>query len=144
LLIVVAVILIIAAIAIPNLLRSRISANEALAVGSLRTLNASCAAYSSTWNVGFPVLLSYLGPGTPATSTAAGLIDSLLAAGNKSGYMFNYISGAPSAGQVRTYTIAASPVLVDKTGKRYFFTDQSGVIRQNIGAAATVASPPIQ
>lgn len=144
LLIVVAVMLVIAAIAVPNLLRSKISANEASAVGSLRTLNSACAAYASTWNVGFPVLLSYLGPGAPTTSKAAGLIDSLLAAGNKSGYTFTYVSGAPAGGQVRTYTVTANPVAVDKTGKRYFFTDQTGVIRQNFGAAATAASLPIQ
>src|SRR5579863_1509380 len=87
LLIVVAIILIIAAIAIPNLLRSRIAANQASAVGSLRTLNTAEITYSSTYNVGFTYSLGYLAP--PAgnanpTSTAAGLIDSVLASGSKS------------------------------------------------------------
>ena len=62
LLIVVAIILIIAAIAIPNLLRSRIAANQASAVGSLRTLNTAEITYSSTYNVGFTATLSYLAP----------------------------------------------------------------------------------
>ena len=87
LLIVVAIILIIAAIAIPNLLRSRIAANQASAVGSLRTLNTSEVTYSSTFNVGFSVDLQSLAPTATAaanpTSTAAGLIDSVLAGGIK-------------------------------------------------------------
>ena len=65
LLIVVAIILIIAAIAIPNLLRSRIAANQASAVGSLRTLNTAEVTYASTYNSGYAAALSYLGP--PAT-----------------------------------------------------------------------------
>jgi type IV pilus assembly protein PilA len=82
LLIVVAIILIIAAIAIPNLLRSRIAANEASAVGSLRTLNTSEVTYNSTYpNAGFACSLAALGPpasGASASSSAAGLIESNL------------------------------------------------------------------
>ena len=76
LLIVVAIILIIAAIAIPNLLSARMSANEASAVGSMRTLNTACITYSSTWGIGFPAAFSNLGPAASASSTAADLIDS--------------------------------------------------------------------
>ena len=98
LLIVVAIILIIAAIAIPNLLRSRIAANQASAVGSLRTLNTAEITYSSTYNVGFTYSLPYLAPpqrhSANPTSTAAGLIDSVLAGGSKSGYSFTYSPGA--------------------------------------------------
>src|SRR5271169_2329155 len=86
LLIVVAIILIIAAIAIPNLLRSRIAANQASAVGSLRTLNTAEITYSSTFNVGFSQTLAYLSPPAGAAnpaSTAAGLIDSVLSGGSK-------------------------------------------------------------
>src|SRR5437764_13645422 len=92
LLIVVAIILIIAAIAIPNLLRARIAANEASAVGSIRTLNTADVTYSSTYpDKGFTCTLSNLGPpagSAAATSTAAGLVDSVLASGVKSGYSF--------------------------------------------------------
>lgn len=144
LLVVVAIILIIAAIAVPNLLRSKSSANEASAVGSLRTLNSTCTTYSSTWAKGFPVSLSNLGPGKPATSTAADLIDSVLAGGTKSGYRFTYTSGAPTNGIISTYTITASPQTPNVTGTRYFFTDQTAVIRYNIGGAATATSKPIQ
>ena len=143
LLVVVAIILIITAIAIPNLLRSRMAANEASAVGSLRTVNAACINYSSTWGTGFPVSLSYLGPGKPATATAADLVDTLVSGGTKSGYTLIYVSGAPTNGKISTYTISASPVVPGKSGGRYFFTDQSGVIRYNAAASATLASPPI-
>ncbi|HYL86416.1 MAG TPA: type II secretion system protein [Candidatus Angelobacter sp.] len=143
LLIVVAVTLIIAAIAIPSLLRSKIAANEASAVGTLRTVNAACTNYSSAWGTGFPVSLSYLGPGTPATTTAADLVDSLVAGGVKGGYTLTYVSGAPSGGKILTYTITANPTVLNQSGVKYFFTDQSGVIRQNSGGPATVASTPI-
>ena len=87
LLIVVAIILIIAAIAIPNLLRSRIAANEASAVGSIRTLNTSEVTYASTYpNVGFNVLANLGGAG--GSATGAGLIDAVLASAVKSGYVF--------------------------------------------------------
>src|SRR5450755_2652663 len=89
LLIVVAIILIIAAIAIPNLLRSKMAANEASAVSSLRSLNTASVAYSTTYNQ-YPTAISDLGPGPPS-STSADLIDNLLAAATvstapKSGY----------------------------------------------------------
>src|ERR1700674_593265 len=88
LLIVVAIILIIAAIAIPNLMRSKMAANEASAVAALRTLNTSCVAYSTTWGQ-FPGALASLGPvasGSAPTSATADLIDSVLAGGTKAGY----------------------------------------------------------
>src|SRR5258707_5424436 len=96
LLIVVAIILIIAAIAIPNLLRSRMAANEASAVGSVRTINTSEVTFSSTYpSVGFASTLGALGGtatvcagATGATSTNACLLDSVLQAGTKSGYVF--------------------------------------------------------
>src|SRR5512140_808323 len=88
LLIVVAIILIIAAIAIPNLLRSRIAANEASAVGSIRTINTSEVTFASTYpNVGFGTLAMLGGAG--GSATGAGLIDAVLASGVKSGYAFN-------------------------------------------------------
>ncbi len=143
LIIAVGIILVLAAIAIPSFMRSRISANEAAAVASLRTLTAACTAYSTTWGQGFPVKLANLGPGTPATSSAADVIDSVLAAGTKSGYTFVYVSGAPNNGKIVSYTINANPITVNKTGTRYFFTDQSGVIRYNFGGSASVASKPL-
>src|ERR1022692_4576001 len=84
-------ILIIAAIAIPNLLRSRMAANEASAVGSIRTINVAAINYSSTFGKGYPTTLAALGPspdGSAPTEAQAGLIPSEIASGNKNGYTF--------------------------------------------------------
>jgi len=144
LLIVVAIILIIAAIAIPNLLRSRMAANEASAVGSLRTINTAAVGYWTTYNIGYPGTLAMLGPGSPATSATADLIDSVLSAGVKSGYSFVYTAGAADAqGNINTYTLTAVPTNSGVTGQRTFFTNQSGVIRANATGTADVNSTPI-
>ena len=146
LLIVVAIILIIAAIAIPNLLRSRIAANQASAVGSLRTLNTSEATYSSTYNEGYSYTMAYLAPdptGNAPTSTAAGLIDSILAGGAKSGYSFTYVPGASdSTGRINAYDFTAVPI-TSNTGTNYYYTDQSGVIRQNSTTTAESTDSPL-
>jgi prepilin-type N-terminal cleavage/methylation domain-containing protein len=135
LLIVVAIILIIAAIAIPNLLRSRIAANEASAVGSLRTINTAEVTYNTTYpSVGFAGLTA-MGPasGGTATSAAAGLIDANLAGGQKSGYNFTVTAG--SGTPVASYESTAAPVTPGTTGQRYFCSDSSGVIQYNASAA---------
>jgi len=153
LLIVVAIILIIAAIAIPNLLRSRIAANQASAVGSLRTLNTAEVTYATTYNTGYTASLGNLGP--PATgnpvATAAGLIDSVLSGGNstattsaKSGYQLVYTPGvADSSGRINIYGITATPISVGTTGTNFYYTDMSGVIRQNSTAVAGSSDSPL-
>jgi len=143
LLIVVAIILIIAAIAIPNLLRSKMAANEASAVGSLRSINTACVTYASTYGIGFPLALANLAPNATPTSAAADLIDNVLATGTKSGYSFNLVAANLSGAVYQTYTATGEPVSLNQTGNRYFFTDQSFVIRQNVGATASVGSVPI-
>jgi len=149
LLIVVAIILIIAAIAIPNLLRARISANEASAVSSLRTMNTACISYDTSYGA-FPPLQADMGPATPAgstpTSTDADLLDSVMAvtaatAVGKSGYIITY--AAVGVAPVTTYTINADPVTQNGTGVRHFFTDQSAVIRANPSAVASVTDSPL-
>ena len=142
LLIVVAIILIIAAIAIPNLLRSKMAANEAAAVAALRTINTSSVAYSTTYGA-YPGALASLGPmtGTSPTSATADLIDSVLALGIKSGYNITYTPGAGTP--VGSYTIAAAPVTLGVSGQRGFFTDQSGVIRADPAGSATASSTPL-
>ena len=142
LLIVVAIILIIAAIAIPNLMRAKITANQASAVGSLRAINTACIAYSTSYGQ-FPATLINLGPisgGGAASSAAADLIDSVLASGNKSGYLFIYTPGANN----QSYSITATPLTAGTTGQNMYYTDPSGVIRVDTsGSGATNASTPI-
>jgi prepilin-type N-terminal cleavage/methylation domain-containing protein len=147
LLIVVAIILIIAAIAIPNLLRSKMAANEASSVATLRTYNTSIVAYETTYATAPTTSFSQLGPSTTPSSTSADLVDNLLgiAAPIKSGYGFVYTPGTAAAnGSVATYTIIATPTTQNVTGQRRFFTDQSGVIRQTTDASVPSAtSTPI-
>jgi prepilin-type N-terminal cleavage/methylation domain-containing protein len=161
LLIVVAIILIIAAIAIPNLLRSRIAANQASAVGSLRTLNTAEVTYATTYNTGYSATLGDLGPnatGQNPVATAAGLIDEVLSGtlgsgggsgaqatvSDKSGYQFTYTPAATdSSGRINTYSITATPISVGTTGTNFYYTDQSGVIRQNSTAVAGSSDSPL-
>ena len=148
LLIVVAIILIIAAIAIPNLLRSRIAANEASAVGSIRTINTAEVTYNATYpDCGFTSLTNLGGPG--GFVTGAGLIDSVLANGAKSGYSFAATASGGGACSLGTpnpntlYTVVGDPQNA-QTGTRHFFSDQSGVIRANATTAATASDGPLQ
>jgi len=146
LLIVVAIILIIAAIAIPNLLRSRIAANQASAVGSMRTINTAAITYASTYNAGYPTTLQAMQPpaGTAnPTASAAGLVDSVLASGSKSGYTFSYSPGTAVGGRIDTYNLNAAPTTPGTTGTNFYFTDQSGVIRQNSTGTASASDSPL-
>ena len=138
LLIVVAIILIIAAIAIPSLLRARIAANESSAVGSLRTLNtAQISYYSSFPSVGFATVLANLAGVScaPPGSSSACLIDTQLASGTKSGYTFTIggLAGTPNA----SYQFRADPVAPSKTGIRYFCTFADAVIRTGTTSLTT-------
>jgi type II secretory pathway pseudopilin PulG len=136
--------LIISAIAIPNFLRARMAANEA-SMRSLRALNESASVYSTTYGA-YPSSLGALGPSPSPSSTAANLIDSALANGTKSGYVFVYygIFDPAGKGEAERYIITASPVTPRTTGMRYFFTDQSGTIRTESNRVATAESPPIE
>src|ERR1700730_12777834 len=142
LLIVVAIILIIAAIAIPNLLRAKIAANQASAVGSLRTLNTACIAFSTSYGQ-FPATLTSLGPvgsGGTASSTSADLIDSVLSAGTKSGYVVTSTAGSSN----QSYSITAKPITAATTGQNMYYTDQSGLNRVDTsGTGAGASSTPI-
>ena len=140
LLIVVAIILIIAAIAVPNLLRSRMAANESSAAGSERTIATSNVTYATTYGIGYSADLLSLGcpttgcVNTPATSDEADLIDSQLASGLKSGYTFTYLPG-PGAGTpadpINTFTNDATPTTLNTTGVSAFCVDQSNVVRKD-------------
>ncbi|HXY13973.1 MAG TPA: prepilin-type N-terminal cleavage/methylation domain-containing protein [Terriglobales bacterium] len=141
LLIVVAIILVIAAIAIPNLLRSKIAANESSAVQSLRTISSAQTSYSSTYpTVGYASTLAALGPASSAgcaatpTSTNACLLDWVLSnaiPGNapKSGYYFTNPVVTTAGGINVTYEIDATPALVNESGVRGFCASTDAVIR---------------
>lgn len=144
LLIVVAIILIIAAIAVPNLLRARMSANESSAGYSSRTLSTANVTYSSTYGIGYAGDLQHLGPdATPgvASSSRADLIDSVLAVATtstsgKSGYYFVYTAGPAGATPVTNdqnlaFSILAVPVQPGTTGTSTFCADQSNVIKKD-------------
>ena len=137
LLIVVAIILIIAAIAIPNLLKARISANESSAVGTVRTISTATVQFAAQCpNLGFPLTVALMGPG-PGDCTGAGIIDLVIVGGSKSGYNFVYAAGPANAQNVvSTYTYKADPITPSVTGQRHFYLDQTGVIRYNQNAAA--------
>jgi len=140
LLIVVAIILIIAAIAIPNLLRARMAANESSAVASVRSVNTAEITYNSTYpTVGFsPDLVSLGGPigaaCVPAQATAC-LIDAVLsnngnpAGSGKSGYLFNAPAGTKTGTVSVGYTVQAVPITINQTGIRAFCAEEDSVVR---------------
>jgi type IV pilus assembly protein PilA len=154
LLIVVAIILIIAAIAIPNLLRSRMAANEASAVGSVRSINTAEVTYAAAYpDTGYAALLTNLGgtaaacaPPAVATTTAACLLDATLSSGNKSGYTFTAVGAIVGTGTVvNTFVSTAVPQGIGSTGQRGFGSDQTGVVRYTLtGVAPTNASSALQ
>lgn len=148
LLVVVAVILIIAGIAIPNFLRSKMAANETAAVANMRTITTSNVVYSTTYGIGYAASLAKMAappPPGPVTANAAGLIDNILAAGTKSGYVYTYLAGPVSAGgTIDAYTLKADPLTPNITGTRHFFVDATGVIRFNSAAPAGPADTPVQ
>jgi prepilin-type N-terminal cleavage/methylation domain-containing protein len=144
LLIVVAIILVIAAIAIPNLMASRMAANESSAVQETRAITTAEVVYSTQYNIGFAPLLVNLGDSGPVSSTSAGLIDAILAAGTKSGYSFTYAALNPDPStHYQSFTLNADPLNPGYSGRKHFFTDQSAVIRVNLAAASTVSDPAI-
>ena len=145
LLVVVAVILIIAAIAIPNFLSTRMRANETSAVQSLRNICTAQMVYSTTWGVGFADALPKLsGNGVVVDQNNAGLIDTALAAGLKSGYIITLTPGIVDAqGNLMTFSVTADPQVPGSSGVRHFYADQTSVIRFNPSVPAGPTDLPI-
>jgi type IV pilus assembly protein PilA len=149
LLIVVAIMLIVAAIAIPRLLTARMAANESSAAQSLRTMNSAQITYQSTYpTVGYAASITALGPSavtcTTPSSTNACLIDYVLAQATasstpKSGYYFNV--GATAGGGINNdYTIGGSPAILNVNGTRGFCSNSDGVVRYTTPAGAPVTT----
>ncbi len=147
LLIVVAIILIIAAIAIPNLLRARIAANESSAVSSVRTINTAEVTYQTAYpTTGYANTLAALGPTSATTCTpavgSACLIDWVLAqaapgTAGKSGYVFAATPLVPLNGINTSYVLGASPVTYNQSGIRNFCSGDDAVLRFNAGASGS-------
>ena len=155
LLIAVAIILVIAAIAIPNLLEARKSANEASAVGSIREIRSAEFSYYSTYTaVGFALKLGDLGGTSPCTpsSTTGCLIDNFLATATpggtgKSGYYFLATGISSGATLNSEFAIGASPIEFNRTGNRNFCTTNDGVLRSQPGSTGALPVndvPPCQ
>jgi prepilin-type N-terminal cleavage/methylation domain-containing protein len=144
LLIVVAIIGIIAAIAIPNLLASRRAANESSAIGSLRTITGAQATYQTTYGGG----KDYATAGTILSASNVNLIDTVLSGGKKSGYSYTFTGAVSTSTSPSTFSVVAVPQstgALTATGTRGFYVDQAGVITYTTdGSAPTAASTPIQ
>jgi type IV pilus assembly protein PilA len=126
--IVVAIIALLAAIAIPNLLRARLNANEAAAISSLRTISTACESFRAAQSpVTYPANLAALSGANPP------YIDNTLGTGTKQGYTFAY---APVG--ANQYNCTGTPVTPNVTGTRIFFVDASGVIRLNNAAGLPI------
>jgi len=154
LLIVVAIILIIAAIAIPNLMRARMAANESSAVNSIRTVTTAEITYQSAYpTVGYaPALVNLggaLGVACTPSSTTACIIDSVLAndgnpAGSgKSGYRFTTGTGAVAGGVNIGYTILGAPITINSTGIRAFCAEEDAVIRVDPAGVCSNTEPGV-
>jgi prepilin-type N-terminal cleavage/methylation domain-containing protein len=147
LLIVVAIILIIAAIAIPNLLRARMQANEASAVASIHAINTAEISYSSSYpTVGFAGSLLSLGDGgtSPCAASSAGAcyLDSVLTSGTKTGYIFTYTPNASTP--TLDYTLNVDPSNRGVTGQRSFYSSSSNITRYNTTSSAASTDSPLQ
>jgi type IV pilus assembly protein PilA len=139
LLIVVAIILIIAAIAIPNLLRSKMAANESSAAGSVRSIVTAQVTYSTTYGIGYATTLAALGStgaGCVATSTAACLIDPVMTSGTKSGFNL----GTSTTNATANFVATAVPVTLNTTGNRSFCADETLVVRFQPAVSTVAAS----
>ncbi len=136
LMIVIAIIAIIAAIAIPNLIEARKGANEAAAIGGLRSISTAQNLYREQDKDGNSTL--EYAPSLTALATHGSLIDGVLASGTKQGYIFSIVA----AGSF-TWSARADPQQPTKSGDRYFFIDDTGVIRFTRTGPADQNSPPI-
>lgn len=130
--------------------RSQVALRQASTVGSLRTINTAEMTYAETYKTGYSPTLAALGPSTgnaQPSASAADLIGEVLASGTKSGYIFAYSAAVLVSGKINAYTVLACPTQgcpspTSNNGNSYF-TDESGVIRQNMTGPATAKDPPL-
>lgn len=152
LLIVVAIILVIAAIAIPSLIRARISANESSSAACIRQISTAQIGYAASYPlVGYAASLTALGPGSGnsacpgsgPTSANACILDGVLATGNKSGYQFSSAGDAAGGPSPNTeYFSASAPMSYNVTGTKNYCIATDGVLRVTVGAVPMAADVP--
>ena len=142
LMIVVVLMLIIAAIAIPSMRQAQIHANEASAVGSIHAISTAEISYQATYG-GFAQSLANLGGADPCRKSAdtACILDQSLASGSKSGYRFIAVGGDLSDGRNTSYVVGAAPEVFDRTGKRLFCSTDKNVIRADLNSAGSTIPP---
>lgn len=132
--VVIAIIATLAAISISSILRSRMNANETIAITSCKTISSACQSYFSTQET-YPSSLTDL----IAPTSSPPYIDNELATGSKKGYSFSYSSGGPVS-----FTLNAAPAFPGRTGERYFYTDETGVLTFNKNGVAGPNDTPVQ
>jgi hypothetical protein len=140
-------ILIVAAIAIPHFLVSKIARNEATAVDALHQIRTATNTYATTYGHGYPTRMDALGP--PAADEAprvgaAALLDAELAGGTRGGYIFVYLPAHSQDGSVQAFSVRASPIRPGQTGRRFFFMDSTGSIHWALTGPANADSPSLQ
>ena len=158
-----AVLVIVAAIAVPYYLGSHMAGGGNPGASGIRTINTAVVTYASTYSNGFPLTLEAMAwqPGARSDCNHAQLIDSALAGGHRAGYVLTYTPKFPAGSKKRVlsreaaaagctvpgatgYSATADPMDPAISGQNHFFTDETGVVRVEIGKPATASSPPAE
>ena len=144
LVIVLGIILVIAAVAIPSVIGAKIKANETSAIAAIKTIETAQASYETTYpTLGYASSLAELGgPDSckPAPENAC-LIDEVLTDGEKSGYVFTVVSNRPARGAATSYVVAAAPLNYNRTGARRFCATEKNLVRWDKNTEGSTTPP---
>jgi len=142
LMVTITIIIVIAAIAIPNLIRSRMTANEGAAIGAMRTIGSAEQQFQSAAIAVDAAGVARYGTLAELMVEVPSFVDATFSSGARQGYNFAVVlAGAPGS---PAYAANADPMVMDGTGSRGFFTDESGVITFKTGAVAGPGDPAVQ
>lgn len=141
LMVVITLVIVIAAIAIPNLMRSRITANEGAAIGAMRTIANAQSQFQAQAVKPFPSGMGQYGTLNDLAGLTPPLIDPVLATGTRQGYSFLVTPGGTDGSP--TYAANADPIVMNSSGSRGFYVDETAVIRFMIGGSAGAIDPPL-
>jgi len=133
----------VAAVCVPRITNSHIAPREAAALAALNDVHTSDEAYAASHpERGFAPDLASLADFSKYAGRKG--VDQELATGRKTGYVFTYTPGTPVNGVIQSYTVTAVPEIVGETGRRRYFSDESGKIHYSLNASADVGSPILQ